>query len=171
MARVTPLTRRAYGNSVTVQVEVVTQISAPLEVVFDLELDVDVHAASLAASGETAETSTGARTLGLGDQVTFTARHVGRQWQMTAVITELERPGRFVDEQVRGPFRWMRHEHLFAPDGAGGTRMVDRMSAQAPGGALGAVAADPILRLYLRRLLIARADHIKVTAEATHSSG
>lgn len=150
----------------TVQVEVVTHISAPPQVVFDLELDVDVHTASLVASGETARTSTGARTLGLGDQVTFTARHLGRTRQMTAVITEYERPARFVDEQVRGPFHRMRHEHLFAPDGAGGTRMVDRMSVQVPGGPLGAVGAAVVLRPYLRRLLVMRAKHIKESAEA-----
>jgi len=58
-------------------IEVVTVVKAAPEVVFDLELDVDVHAASLAGSQETATTSTGRRRLGLGDEVTFHARHLG----------------------------------------------------------------------------------------------
>jgi hypothetical protein len=47
-------------------IEVVTEIRAEPVVVFDLELDVDAHAASLPDSHEKALTSTGRRTLGLG---------------------------------------------------------------------------------------------------------
>ncbi|PWJ47113.1 Ligand-binding SRPBCC domain-containing protein [Quadrisphaera granulorum] len=151
-------------------IEVTTLISAPPEVVFDLELDADVHAASLAASGETATTSTGQAALRLGDEVTFSARHLGRRWQMTAVITEHERPGRFVDQQVRGPFRSLRHEHLFIADGTGGTRMVDRMSVRAPGGPVGALVCASVLRPHLRRLLVHRAAHVKALAEGAPRS-
>jgi hypothetical protein len=80
------------------EVEVVTLIRADPATVFDLdlELDADVHAASMTASGETATSSTGRPALGLGDEVTFTAR-------------------RFVDEQVRGPFRSLRRGLRAAP--------------------------------------------------------
>ena len=106
----------AAARAVT-EVEVVTLIRAAADRVFDLELDADVHAASMAASGETATTSTGRPALGLGDEVTFTARHLGRSWRLTSRITEVDRPRRFVDEQVSGPFRRMRHEHLFETAG------------------------------------------------------
>ncbi|GAA3782783.1 hypothetical protein GCM10022225_83820 [Plantactinospora mayteni] len=53
-------------------------------VVFDLELDVDVHAASMRGSQETATTSSGRRQLTLGDEVTFRARHLGVRWRMTS---------------------------------------------------------------------------------------
>ncbi|WP_205706835.1 hypothetical protein [Kineococcus vitellinus] len=53
-------------------IEVVTDIAAEPGVVFDLELDVDVHAAALAGSGERATTSSGRRRRRLGDEVTFT---------------------------------------------------------------------------------------------------
>ncbi|MEV0566440.1 hypothetical protein [Dactylosporangium sp. NPDC050588] len=72
-------------------IEVVTEIEAGSEVVFGLELDMDVHAASLATSGETATTSTGRRRVELGDEVTFRARHFGRVWHMTSRITWLGR--------------------------------------------------------------------------------
>ena len=45
--------------------------------VFDLELDVDVHAGSLPGSRETASTDSGRRLPELGDEVTFRACHVG----------------------------------------------------------------------------------------------
>lgn len=60
--------------------------------------------------------------IGLGEEVTWRAVHFGLPFTMTSRVTELERPLRFVDEQVRGPFRSFRHEHRFeatggAPDG------------------------------------------------------
>ncbi|WP_306209597.1 SRPBCC family protein [Actinoplanes sp. RD1] len=139
-----------------------TEINASPEVVFGLELDMDVHAASLRASGETATTSTGRRQVALGDEVTFRARHFGVVWRMTSRITVYEPPRRFVDEQVRGPFRVMRHEHLFAGLGPGRTRMTDRMTIATPLGSAGLLVAVP----YLRRLLRRRAAHIKRLAEA-----
>ena len=117
----------------------VTEIDATSDGVFGLELDMGVHAASLAASGETATTSTGQRRLALGDEVTFLARHFGLVWRMTSRITAYEPPRRFVDEQVRGPFRALRHEHVFDDLDDGRTRMTDRMTVSAPLGPLGAL--------------------------------
>ncbi|MEU4620314.1 SRPBCC family protein [Actinoplanes sp. NPDC023801] len=147
-------------------IEVVSIINAAPATVFDLELDVDVHADSMARSGESAATSTGARRLGPGDEVTFRARHFGLRWRMTSRITAHDRPRHFVDEQTRGPFRSMRHEHWFEDAGAGRTRMIDRMTIRAPFGPLGAVASRLLLVPYLRRLLIERAVHIARLAEA-----
>jgi ligand-binding SRPBCC domain-containing protein len=147
-------------------IEVVTEINATAEVVFGLELDMDVHAASLAASGETATTSTGRRRVALGDEVTFRARHFGLVWRMTSRITAYEPPRRFVDEQVRGPFRALRHEHVFDDLGAGRTRMIDRMTVSAPLGPVGYVVTRVLLTPYLRRLLTQRSAHVKRLAEA-----
>jgi ligand-binding SRPBCC domain-containing protein len=147
-------------------IEVVTVIDAPVSVVFDLELDVDLHAASLSRSRETATTNTGRRHLSLGDEATFDARHLGLRWRMTSRITAYDRPHRFIDEQTRGPFRTLHHEHVFLDLGNGRTRMIDRMRITAPGGAAGSVVARTLLVLYLRRLLRQRAAHIKYAAEA-----
>ena len=110
---------------------VVTVIDAAPRVVFDLELDMDVHAASLPTSREMATTSTGRPQVALGDEVTFRARHFGVVWRMTSRITAHDRPHRFVDEQVRGPFRALHHEHLFEALGAARTRMTEAAFAPA----------------------------------------
>jgi ligand-binding SRPBCC domain-containing protein len=151
---------------VPVTIEVVTLIEAAPDVVFDLELDVDVHTASLPGSRETATTSTGRRQLLLGDEVTLRARHLGIRWRMTGRVTVYQRPDRFVDEQVHGPFRMLRHEHLFRRRERDGTLMVDRMTVSAPLGPLGTVVTRLLIAPYLRRLLIRRAAHIKGVAEA-----
>ena len=147
-------------------IEVVTFVEAASDVVFDLELDVDVHAASLPRSRETARTNTGRRRLALGDEVTFRARHFGLRWRMTSRITACERPDRFVDEQISGPFRTLRHEHLFRALPSRGTEMTDRVTVSAPLGPVGAVVTRLLLAPYLRRLLKQRAAHIKRMAEA-----
>jgi ligand-binding SRPBCC domain-containing protein len=146
-------------------IEIVTVVKAAPEVVFDLELDVDVHAASLAGSEETATTSTGLRRLALGDEVTFHARHLGLRWSMVSRITVHDRPHLFVDEQTSGPFRLLRHEHRFYNLGGVGTQMTDRMTVGAPLGLVGAVVTRLLLVPYLRRLLRQRAAHIKRVAE------
>lgn len=154
-------TGKLYAGRVSALVEVVTVIDAAPGVIFALELDVDVHSASLAGSRETAQTSSGRRRLALGDEVTFVARHFGVRWTMKTRISAYEFPRLFVDEQVRGPFRTLRHEHLFEDLGGAGTRMTDRMTINAP---LGPVT-EAVLAPYLRRLLIRRAAHIKRSAK------
>ena len=50
-------------------------------------------------------------------------------------ITVWDPPHCFVDEQVRGPYRLWRHEHIFVPE-AGGTRISDRVEFLSKGGPL-----------------------------------
>ncbi|AGZ40532.1 SRPBCC family protein [Actinoplanes friuliensis] len=145
-------------------IEVVTVVDAAPRRVFDLELDVDVHAGSLRGSRETATTSTGRRRLTLGDEATFRATHFGLPWRMTSRITAWEPPHRFVDEQTRGPFRSLHHEHHFEDLGTSATRMTDRMTVSAPLGAFGALVTRLVLAPYLRRLLKQRAAYIRRVA-------
>lgn len=145
------------------RIEVVTLIAAEPAVVFDLELDVEVHAASLQGSRVTAGTSTGRTVLGLGDDVTFSARHLGLWFTMTSRITSYRRPTWFVDEQVDGPFTAMRHEHLFVALGHRRTLMCDRMTVEVPGGAAGSL----VTHVYLRRLLKQRGQAVKLLAEGS----
>ena len=51
--------------------------------------------------------------------MTIRAWHLGVWWTLTSRVTAYDRPASFVDEQVRGPFSVMRHEHLCRrrPDG------------------------------------------------------
>ncbi|MGX5654542.1 hypothetical protein ACWKWC_07205 [Geodermatophilus nigrescens] len=68
----------------------------------DLEVEADVQAASMAASGAGGSQPDGAL-LGPGDEVRPTEHHLGVRRRLTSWITEDDRSVRSVDEQVRGP--------------------------------------------------------------------
>ncbi|MGW7412900.1 SRPBCC family protein [Streptomyces sp. NPDC054863] len=145
--------------------EVVTRIGTSPAAVFDLSLDVDLHTASMAGSGERIVGGVRAGRMVLGDAVTWEARHFGVRWRMTSRITAYERPGHFVDEQVTGPFKRWHHAHWFEPDGHGGTVMRDVVEFAAPLGWLGTGVEAVALDRYMRGLIAARNVHVRECAE------
>ena len=122
---------------------------------FDLSLSIDAHVGSMAESGERAVDGVTAGVIGLGEFVTWRARHFGITWTMTSRITEWDRPRRFVDEQARGPFKSFWHEHVFEPV-EGGSVLRDDVRFEAPLGPLGAIAERVVLGRYLAHLIDVR---------------
>ncbi|MET8524447.1 SRPBCC family protein [Micromonospora sp. NPDC005172] len=135
--------------------DLVTVVPASPASVFAACLDVDAHTRSMGASGERAVAGITNGRLGPGQTVTWQARHFGVRWRMTVQITEYESPHRFVDEQVSGPFRRWRHEHVLTsdPDDPATTVMRDVVDFTAPAGLAGSLIGVVILRPYLRRLI------------------
>ncbi len=150
----------------TVEFELQTVIRVPPADVFAASLDIDAHLASMKSSGEKAVGGVTSGTIGLGEMVTWRARHFGITWKMTSKITELDAPNRFVDEQVRGPFRRFRHEHHFdqSPEG---TLMTDLIVFDAPFGPLGDLTETVVLRSYLMKLIRERNDYLRDALERT----
>jgi uncharacterized protein (UPF0548 family) len=141
----------------------VTRATAPIEKLFDVSLSIDEHVTSMAQSGERTIGGVTEGSIGLGETVTWRARHFGIWFTMTSQITGLEKPDSFVDEQVRGPFRSFRHEHRFVRDGDA-TVMTDTLTIESP--ALGRLAERLILVPYLRRLIRQRNNHLLVSLDA-----
>lgn len=94
-----------------------------------------------------------------GDEVTWRAWHFGLPLRMTSRITQMEAPDFFIDEQVKGPFRWFRHIHEFSQDSRG-TTMVDRIDFAAPFGPLGRLVEKLFLARYLQKLIEERNRHL-----------
>lgn len=149
----------------TARIHLTTDIDAPIELVFDLARDLDLHARSMAHTGEHA---IGGRTGGridAGETVTWRARHFGLWWSLTSRIITADRPSAFVDEQASGPFAAFRHDHRFVTLADGRTRMTDQWTHRAPFGPLGWLADRLALERYLRRLLETRNRALKAEAE------
>lgn len=143
---------------------VVTTITAPVEVCFDLARDIDFHTTTMAGSGERA---VGGRTTGLielGESVTWEAKHLGVRQRLTVEITAFDRPTYFHDVMTRGAFRSFEHDHRFeVRDGI--TVMTDEVVFRSPFGPVGWVVNAVFLTRYMRRLLTARGLDIKREAE------
>jgi ligand-binding SRPBCC domain-containing protein len=133
-------------------VEVVTRSQRSVDDLFERARSIDLHTESQAAAGERAVAGVVSGRIGLGEEVTWRARHFGVRLRLTSRITALDAPHSFTDEQTRGPFRSFRHEHRFEPDGSGSV-MTDRLTVRAPFGVLGRVVERLVLVPYLRRLI------------------
>lgn len=113
------------------------------------------------------EAVAGVRTglISLGQEVTWRAWHFGVPIRMTSRITEMQAPDYFVDEQVWGPYRRLRHGHEFREDSEG-TLMVDRIEFAAPFGPVGRVVEKLVLDGYLQKFIQTRNRYL--TADRRH---
>jgi ligand-binding SRPBCC domain-containing protein len=151
----------------TIRIE--TWIAAPKETCFDLARSVEAHTASTSKTGERAVAGITTGLMGLGDSVTWEARHFGITQRLTAKITRFERPQFFEDQMVKGAFASFTHVHQFS-DSRGGTLMIDTFAYRAPLGFLGRVVDIIVLERYMRRFLVERAKYLKDAAEALRRS-
>ena len=143
---------------------IVTVIAAPIRVCFDLARDIDFHTRSMAGTGERAVAGRTTGLIGLGESVTWEARHLGVRQRLTSRITAFDRPTHFRDEMTAGAFRSFAHDHRFA-ERDGGTVMTDEVVFRSPFGPLGWLVDSLFMTGYLRRLLAGRCLAIKLEAE------
>jgi ligand-binding SRPBCC domain-containing protein len=151
-----------------VRLEEVTIIHAPIERCFDLERSVEAHLAGNVHWGEAALAIGGVTSglIGLGQRVTWRARHFGLWRELTSEITALDRPTYFQDTMIRGDFRSMQHDHFFESLPSGETRMRDVFCFAAPLGLLGRLAELVVLRRYMQALLRERNRVVREIAES-----
>jgi len=147
-----------------VKINLETTINAPIERVFDLSRDVDLHMASTDFTGEKAIAGVTSGRIGPGENVTWRGRHFGVKVGHTSRITAYQFPIYFQDSMVRSLFRCFTHDHFFERTAAG-TLMRDEMEFEAPCGPLGRIAERTLLKKHLRQLLLRRNQCIKRVAE------
>jgi ligand-binding SRPBCC domain-containing protein len=147
-------------------IRIETMISAPVERCFDLARDIAFHTRSLAETGERAVAGRITGLIGLGESVTWEARHLGIRQRFTAQVTAFDPPWHFRDSMTSGAFHSFVHDHRFeSRDGE--TVMTDEVSFRSPLGLVGALVDYVFLAGYLRRLLEGRCRAIKQEAETT----
>lgn len=150
-----------------------TRLAMPPGQAFDLSRSVDAHVGSMAKSGERAVAGVTSGLIGLGETVTWRAKHFGLPILMTSRITQFSYPDSFTDEQQRGPFRAFRHVHEFVPDDSGqngsgpdggGTLMIDDVEFTAPFGVLGRLVEKAFLGRYMQYLIEERNRYLQAEA-------
>ena len=151
-----------------VRLEERTVIHAPIERCFDLARSVEAHLAGNVHWGEQAVATGGVTSglIGMGQRVTWQARHFGIRQRLTSEITAMDRPRYFQDTMVQGAFRFMKHDHFFRSLPAGETEMRDIFCFAAPLPVLGRLTEIAILRRYMQRLLRERIAVLRDIAES-----
>lgn len=146
-------------------IEVETKIDADLQTCFNVARNIDFHQKSLEYSDEIAIAGKTSGLIGLGEWVTWEAKHLGFVQHLTSKITEFDEPIFFVDEMVFGIFKSFRHEHIFKKNG-NGTIMIDRFFFESPYGVIGKLANWLFLKRYMKKLLTTRNQFLKEIAES-----
>lgn len=146
-------------------IELSTPIRAPRERVFDLARSIDAHRDTTSGTGESAVAGVTSGLIGMGDEVTWEARHFGIRQRLTVRVTAFDPPKHFQDIMVSGAFKRMVHDHEFA-EHAEGTLMRDRFEFQSPLGALGQLVDRLFLTSYMRRFLVRRNVALRRLAES-----
>jgi ligand-binding SRPBCC domain-containing protein len=147
------------------RIELNTEISAPIAVVFDLSRSIDLHVRSTEHTGEKAIAGKTSGLIELNEFVTWRAKHFGVPQNLTSKITVMQRPDIFVDEMTKGVFKSLCHQHLFLAEG-NKTLMIDIFEFESPLGFLGRLVNRLFLRKYLEAFIIQRNELIKVMAES-----
>ena len=142
-----------------------TEINAPKNIVFDLSRSIDLHKLSTFKSNEQAIAGITSGLIGLGESVTWKAKHFGFYQTLTSRITEFKAPSYFVDEMEKGIFKKFRHEHIFEGNDDS-TTMIDVLEYVSPLGFLGILADRLFLEKYLEEFLKTRNKVIKDYAES-----
>lgn len=95
-----------------------------------------------------------------GTIIDYRLRLFGVPFGWRTRITDWQPDHRFIDEQIRGPYRHWRHLHSFSGD-PGGTRMTDRVEYQLPFHPASLIVR-PLVRRQLDRIFRYRANTIRL---------
>lgn len=145
-------------------IKIVTNIDSPINIVFDLARSIDLHKISTAHTKEEAVEGKTSGLIGLGECVTWKARHLGFTQTLSSKVTAFNYPYTFTDEMVDGVFKSFRHDHFFEDTG-GLTIMTDIFAYKSPLGIIGKLADILFLKNYMEYFLKERIAVIKEYAE------
>ena len=146
-------------------IHIKTIINAKIQICFDLSCSIDLHTISTSKTREKAIAGVTSGIVKLNDSITWEATHFGIRQKLTSKITQFEEPKHFRDEQIKGAFKFMKHDHYFE-ECEGMTIMTDHFQFSSPYGVIGKIVDVLVLKSYLRRFLIVRNSVIQEYAES-----
>ena len=120
------------------QFEYETFLPCPPHAVFDFLLR-PANVARIADPGTGLSITSGPEVVDVGSQIGFQIVVFGKVQAAVHKITELVRPERVIEEQVEGPLKAWRQQHLYE-ESEDGVRMIDIIDFEPPGGVLGFIA-------------------------------
>ena len=142
-----------------------TTINTPIETVFNNCRNIDLHTKS---AYQTNEKAIDGKTSGLikkGETVTWKGKHFGFYVKHQSIISEMQYPSYFVDEQLNGKFKKFKHKHTFKREN-NSVLMIDELVYEVPFGIIGKLFDKLLLKNHLTQFIIQRNKFIKSISEA-----
>ncbi|MES2589177.1 MAG: SRPBCC family protein [Bacteroidota bacterium] len=141
-----------------------TEIKTDIRICFDLARSIDFHKLSTGKTKEQAIDGKTSGLIGLDEFVTWQATHFGLRQKLTSRITAFENPSHFRDEQEKGPFKLICHDHYFEQK-ADKVNMKDVFYFESPFGIFGRLFNQLILTKYLTKFIVERNTLLKEFTE------
>jgi ligand-binding SRPBCC domain-containing protein len=145
-------------------IKIRTKIKAPVQTIFDVSRDIDIHQQSASTTNETAIGGITTGLINYNETVTWRGKHFGFYLTHKSRITAMNLYEYFVDEMEEGKFKSFRHEHIFYEKN-GLTIMKDKLYYEVPYGLLGEVFDFLFLKNHLVNFIIERNKILKKLSE------
>lgn len=148
-------------------IRLITAIHAPIETVFDVSRNLDIHMESFSQTQEKIIAGRKSGLIELNETVTWKGRHFGIYLAHKSRITAMHFPVYFTDEMEEGCFKSFRHEHFFEQKN-GMTIMKDCIDYETPYGLFGRFFDKFLLKNHLTNLISQRNKTLKQLSEQYH---
>jgi ligand-binding SRPBCC domain-containing protein len=145
-------------------INIITKVSAPIQKVFDINRNIDIHQKSASKTNEVAIAGVTSGLINLNETVTWRGKHFGIYLTHKSRMTAMNFYDYFVDEMEEGKFKSFRHEHFFE-EKDGITTMTDKLCYETPFGVFGQLFDYLFLKKYLTRFLLERNRVLKELSE------
>jgi ligand-binding SRPBCC domain-containing protein len=136
-------------------IHITTQIKAPIQQVFDLNRNIDVHQQSASKTNEVAIAGVTSGLINLNETVTWRGKHFGFYLTHKSRITAMNLYSYFVDEMEEGKFKSFKHEHFFEQK-EGFVLMTDHLCYETPFGIFGKLFDGLFLKKHMTNFIINR---------------
>lgn len=146
------------------RIKVTTTINTPIEIVFNNCRNIDIHQYSASKTNEKAIEGRTSGLINKEETVTWKGKHFGIYLKHQSIISEMDFPTYFVDEQLKGHFKNFKHQHFFIKK-ENLTIMTDILEYETPFGFFGKLFNRLLLKNHLTKFIQNRNKIIKQITE------
>lgn len=145
-------------------IKITTHYFAPIETVFDTNRNIDIHQQSASKTKEVAIAGITSGLINKNETVTWKGKHFGVYLTHQSLISEMEFPTYFVDEQLKGQFKSFKHQHFFEQK-ENYVEVTDILEYETPYGIFGQLFDKLLLKKHLTNFILHRNAVLKNLAE------
>lgn len=145
-------------------IKITTHYFAPIEKVFDINRNIDIHQQSASKTKEIAIAGITSGLINKNETVTWKGKHFGVYLTHQSLISELIFPTYFVDEQLKGKFKSFKHQHFFEQK-ENYVEVTDILNYETPYGIFGKLFDKLFLKKHLTDFIMKRNAVLKNLAK------